>query len=188
MWSHTNSDQHRVLCIGGASADAQSMRELLYRSSGGDVYEVDWAATLADGMAQLADKRFDAVLFDVQHPDVVSIQSVSRLVQSVPAIPVLVVVADDNEERARELIRAGASDCLLLNRLDDYWLPRAIEQAVERKLSEDSFVTDLRRVAGGLNSREDAMISTDAAGLVTELNAHAERLTGWSAADAAGRP
>jgi PAS domain-containing protein len=39
-----------------------------------------------------------------------------------------------------------------------------------------------------LDSIGDAVLSTDLAGRVTYLNAVAERMTGWSAIEAAGRP
>ncbi len=39
-----------------------------------------------------------------------------------------------------------------------------------------------------LHSMGDAVIATDAVGLITRMNPTAERLTGWSLADAAGRP
>ena len=44
------------------------------------------------------------------------------------------------------------------------------------------------RLAVTLNSIGDAVIATDAGGRVTRLNPLAERLTGWSFAEAAGRP
>jgi diguanylate cyclase (GGDEF)-like protein/PAS domain S-box-containing protein len=44
------------------------------------------------------------------------------------------------------------------------------------------------RAQGALNSISDAVISTDLAGHVTYLNPTAEKMTGWSRADATGRP
>jgi PAS domain S-box-containing protein len=53
------------------------------------------------------------------------------------------------------------------------------EQAL--RASEESLATTLHSIG-------DAVIATDASGIVTRLNGAAERLTGWPAAEATGRP
>jgi diguanylate cyclase (GGDEF)-like protein/PAS domain S-box-containing protein len=55
-------------------------------------------------------------------------------------------------------------------------------------LSSDASVLAERRAEVAMNAVCDAVITSDAAGHVTFLNRAAERLTGWSCADAAGRP
>ena len=111
-----------------------------------------------------------------------------QLLRAAPAIPILVVGADENEETARRVIRAGARDYLLTRRLDSYWLPRALRHAIERKLSEEAFVAETERVEVTLNSIGDALLRTDTSGRVTYLNRIAEAMTGWLRAEAAGRP
>lgn len=58
----------------------------------------------------------------------------------------------------------------------------------ERKRMEDELFAEKERVRLTLQSIGDAVVCADAAGAVTYLNPVAERLTGWQAFDAAGRP
>jgi diguanylate cyclase (GGDEF)-like protein/PAS domain S-box-containing protein len=69
--------------------------------------------------------------------------------------------------------------------------PTALATAVdisERKEAEEALVEERERAEVTLASIGDGVIRTDASGLVDYLNAVAERLTGWSAAEAAGQP
>jgi diguanylate cyclase (GGDEF)-like protein/PAS domain S-box-containing protein len=58
----------------------------------------------------------------------------------------------------------------------------------ERSDQADELFVARERAQGMLNSIGDAVISTDLAGNVSYLNPVAEKLTGWSRADAMGRP
>ena len=66
----------------------------------------------------------------------------------------------------------------------------AIQEHVNKQLQQTN--TNLHiseeRLAVTLDSIDDAVIATDASGRVTLLNPLAERLTGWSRAEAIGRP
>jgi diguanylate cyclase (GGDEF)-like protein/PAS domain S-box-containing protein len=178
---------HRVLHIGGNSTDARVIRQALSESKGGQ-YDVEWVGTLSDGVERLTTNPTSAVLLDLQLPDCRGIDGLEKLLETAPAIPILVVGADENEEIARQVIRAGARDYLLTNQLDGYWLPRALRHAIERKLSEDALFAETERVEVTLNSIGDAVLSTDVSGRVTYLNRTAEAMTGWPRAEAAGRP
>jgi len=58
----------------------------------------------------------------------------------------------------------------------------------ERKRSEEALRNSEENLSITLQSIGDAVIATDAAGLITRMNPTAERLTGWSLANAAGQP
>lgn len=61
-------------------------------------------------------------------------------------------------------------------------------EVAERKRVEASLLQQRRWLSVILRSIADGVIATDAAGLVVFLNPTAERITGWTEADAAGQP
>ncbi|HYO13193.1 MAG TPA: PAS domain S-box protein [Thermoanaerobaculia bacterium] len=78
---------------------------------------------------------------------------------------------DDEERRLRSVALQNANAILL------------VRQRAERELAAER-----ERLRITLASIGDAVISTDAGGRVTYLNGVAEALTGWTQAEAAGRP
>ena len=77
--------------------------------------------------------------------------------------------------------------CLLKTQKAD--LEKAVEERTrELARSEAQLRVQERSLSVTLNSIGDAVLATDAQRRVTRMNPAAERLTGWSAADAVGRP
>jgi diguanylate cyclase (GGDEF)-like protein/PAS domain S-box-containing protein len=179
--------RHRVLHIGGNTADAEMIRKALGGSKS-DRYGVEWVGTLSGALERLTSSRVSAVLLDLQLPDCPGLDGLEKLLQAAPGIPILVVGADESDKMARQVTRAGARDYLVANRLDNYWLPRALRHAIEWKLSEEAIAAETARVEATLNSIGDGLLSIDAAGAVTYLNSFAEAMTGWPRAEAIGRP
>jgi diguanylate cyclase (GGDEF)-like protein/PAS domain S-box-containing protein len=188
-----SAERHRILHIGGNAADARKIRQALTGSKSEPYdYDVEWVWTLFDGLQRLTANPVSAVLLDLQVPDCPGIDGLERLVRAASATPILLVGADEgadeNERISRQIIKAGADDYLLVNRLDSYWLPRAIRHAIERKLSEEALFAEMERVQVTLDSIGDALLTTDSSGRVTFLNRIAESMTGWSRDDAVGLP
>src|SRR5262249_16000307 len=62
------------------------------------------------------------------------------------------------------------------------------EEVVARRAAEQGLAEEGERLRTTLASIGDAVITTDAEGRITSLNAVAEALTGWTKAEATGRP
>src|SRR6184192_2341508 len=69
------------------------------------------------------------------------------------------------------------------------WVARTLDQAAAQRAQAEGAATEQREwLQVTLASIGDGVIATDAAGRVRFLNAAAQRLTAWRAAEAAGRP
>src|SRR3954469_20952156 len=69
------------------------------------------------------------------------------------------------------------------------WVARTLDQAAAQRAQAEGVATEQREwLQVTLASIGDGVIATDASGRVRFLNAAAQRLTGWRAADAAGKP
>jgi diguanylate cyclase (GGDEF)-like protein/PAS domain S-box-containing protein len=185
-WSVLRGGTHSVLHIGGSATNAEAIRAALAPS--GQPYEVEWVGPFSEGLARLAARPVSVVLLDVEVADCPAVEAVAKLLREAPSTPVLVVGGGESDEIARQVIGAGAFDCLLMSRLDSYWLPRLVRHAVESTLSQAAFLGETEALEVMLNSIGDALISTDTSGRVTYLNSIAEAMTGWSRTEAIGRP
>ncbi|MBE0541268.1 MAG: PAS domain S-box protein [Verrucomicrobia bacterium] len=70
----------------------------------------------------------------------------------------------------------------------DGTLYATVRDVTDRKLAEEALRRSEQKLAVTLNSIGDAVLATDPAGRVTRLNPVAEELTGWTQAEALGRP
>src|SRR5260370_25106476 len=65
---------------------------------------------------------------------------------------------------------------------------KIIRDITERNALEEALFAEKERAEVTLNSIADAVLSTDLSGNLTYLNRVAERMTGWSCAEAVGKP
>ena len=185
-----------ILLILSDPAAAKSIHNALIYSDDGP-FQVDWVRTHAEGMERLvrlgkqqgnAPNGIAAVLVDLFLPDSEGIETFDSLFGVAPHVPILILVASNTESIAKLAVQRGAQDYLLTGRLDDYLLPKALRNMIERTVIADALFVEKERAEITLNSIGDAVMSTDKSGAVSYLNAVAEKLTGWSLADAARRP
>jgi diguanylate cyclase (GGDEF)-like protein/PAS domain S-box-containing protein len=177
----------KILLVENDSAIADRARSALADSGFGS-FEVDWVRQLSEGLERLSQKGVAAVLLALMLPDSQGIDTFTRAFAAAPDIPILILGGDAEEALAKEAVRSGAQDYLLPDHLNSYYLPRALRNAIERKLVEDALFLERERALVTLNSIGDAVLCTDVAGTITYLNLVAETMTGWSRDDAIGRP
>lgn len=107
--------------------------------------------------------------------------------------PVILISASAGEDRAVEAMRTGANDYIVKDSLTR--LIPAIERELrksrdreDRQRTEEALYQERERALITLHSIGDGVITTDADGRVDYMNPVAERVTGWTYAEAQGYP
>lgn len=155
-------------------------RDVAARADGGGDGELQDAAVISG--------RIVAILADLRLPDGHGIEVFNQLFRAAPHMPIMVLSPDEDEGLAKLAVQSGAQDYMLTTRIDDYVLPKAVRNMTERATIAEALFQEKERAQVTLNSIGDAVITTDQRGRVTYLNAVAERMTGWSLAEAVGNP
>ena len=106
-----------------------------------------------------------------------------------PRVPLVVLTGLDDESLAAQALQEGAQDYLIKGQIErTRGLLRALRYAIERKIMEEALFVEKERAQVTLNCIGDAVVCTDISGNITFLNLVAEKMTGWSWQEAAGRP
>jgi diguanylate cyclase (GGDEF)-like protein/PAS domain S-box-containing protein len=181
------TDKRTVLLIDNNPAHAEVLREALLAANGGP-FQGKFVTTLAEGVECLQKQDIWSIFANLSLPDSQGLDTFDKLRAAAPSIPALILARADQDDIATEAMGRGAKDYLLEGHIDTYSLARAIRNMGERKVAEEVLFTEKERAQVTLNSIGDAVLCTDMAGNVTYLNVVAEQMTGWSSAEALGKP
>jgi diguanylate cyclase (GGDEF)-like protein/PAS domain S-box-containing protein len=181
------TDIPNLLLIDENPAHAEAFREALDNSKDGPFHS-EWVQTLSQSVERLRHKTIWAIFASLSLPDSQGLDTIDKLLQAAPGVPILVMGGAEDEDLSTEALRRGAKDYLLNGHIDTYSFGRAIRNMAERKTAEEVLFIEKERASVTLNSIGDAVLSTDIRGNVTYLNVVAEKMTGWTCAEALGRP
>jgi diguanylate cyclase (GGDEF)-like protein/PAS domain S-box-containing protein len=173
-----------LLLIEGDPRNASTVLEAL---AGQGQPPVEWAQCLADGLQRVGRRGVIGIILNLFLPDSSGIETFDKASAVAAHVPILVLCADQ-ERIGRQAVERGADDFLLKDHLNRYSLTRALRSMLDRHAKEDALFAERERAQVTLNSIGDAVLSTDLAGNVIYLNTVAEAMTGWSQAEAVGRP
>jgi len=133
------------------------------------------------------DRSIDVVIMDWDLPATRGFETLLVLMGAAPHLPIIILGDDPNLLQQMNLVEHGAQDYLLKRRLDADTLTCMVHSAIARTSREGILFCDRERAQVTLNSIGDAVLSTDGNWRVTFLNPVAEKLIGWTNAEAAGR-
>jgi protein-histidine pros-kinase len=175
-----------VLIVEDDAADAELAMGVLKRAGYPLAFDViDSAADFED---RLAHSDYDAILCDHNLGTWTGMEALEILKKSGKDIPFLVLTGALGDEAAVEYVKRGASDYLLKDRLER--LPTAVQRVLEEKRlrTENKRAFEaISRLATIVESSDDAIIGTTLEGVITSWNKGAEKLYGYSAAEALGQ-
>jgi diguanylate cyclase (GGDEF)-like protein/PAS domain S-box-containing protein len=179
-----------LLLIMRNASDARAAGQWL-AGSGDGPFEVEWVGRCRDALQRLGDRQREsvaAVVIDLDLPDDQGIAAFDKVQAVALDVPVLVLSRSCDEDVARQAVRRGAQDYLLMEHLDGSSLLKALSGMLGRAAHAQALIVEGERARITLNSIGDAVVSTDLSGNVTYLNPVAEGMTGWSSKEACGRP
>ncbi len=176
-----DSSLRPILLVEDNPGDARLIREML-RDAQAVAWRLDHVDRLADGLRRLAEEHADVVLLDLSLPDAHGFDTVGKVLDLAPTVPIIVLTGLDDEALAVRAVQAGAQDYLVKNDVTGGLLSRAIRYAIERKRAEAerAQLLDRERAARAQAENERARFRTilDAApGGVIYIEAATGRLT-----------
>ena len=182
-----------VLLVEDNAGDARLLREM-FNEQGSQDTNLIHVTCIGDAEKHLAARTVDIVLLDLGLPDAQGLEALRRVRAAAPRVPLVVLTGSDDESLAAQAMQEGAQDYLVkgqivstASQIETRELLRALRYAIERKVMEEALFVEKERAQVTLNSIGDAVACTDIAGNLTFLNVVAEKLTGWSWQEAAGR-
>jgi diguanylate cyclase (GGDEF)-like protein/PAS domain S-box-containing protein len=176
-----------LLLVEDNPGDARLLCEMI-SEHGSRGMEVTQVQSIGDAEKHLAEHVVDIVLLDLGLPDAQGLQALRRARAAAPRVPLVVLTGMDDESLAAQALQEGAQDYLIKGEIETRGLMRALRYAIGRKTLEEALFVEKERAQVTLNCIGDAVACTDSAGNITFFNLVAEKMTGWTSQEAAGRP
>ncbi|HSG64168.1 MAG TPA: response regulator, partial [Gammaproteobacteria bacterium] len=126
----------KILLVEDDGNDAEFLRTCLRRRHA-DLSGLEHVNSMADAIRALKQQRFDVILLDLNLPDSTGQESVHRIQNADPSVPIVVLSGEGNEDFAIEILNRGVQDYLVKWEGDGRTILRAIRYAIERKRSEE---------------------------------------------------
>jgi PAS domain S-box-containing protein len=202
----------RLLLLEDSAGDARLVQEALADQAPGE-FAITTVERLADALARIRTEHFDAVLSDLGLPDSTGLDTAQAIVAGAPALPLVVLTGSHDQDLGRAAIELGAQDYLVKGETRAPTVARTLRYAIERKrleiglrLANDALErrvmertaeletanTMLRanaaRYRAITQTATDAIVTADAEGSIAGWNAAAEKLFGYTEAEALGKP
>ncbi|MBN1806861.1 MAG: response regulator [Sedimentisphaerales bacterium] len=144
-------------------------------------FVVESAETLAGALNVLAERKFDLIMLDLGLPDSAGVQTVERVYQAFPHIPIVVLTGLADEEAGIQAIKRGASDYLVKGKFFRDMLVRTIRYALERKEVEQKSRQTEERLKAIMDNVQAGIILVDAETYkIVEANPAAVEMIGTS--------
>ena len=173
----------KILILEDSDDDAKIIQRLLQKNDPG--YEFFVVMNRYAYIKALNEFQPHVILSDNSLPQFNALEALQIIKQRSLHIPFILVTGTVSEEFAANIIKLGADDYLLKDRLAR--LPVAIEAALKQKKTEKEKSDAEEKIkfkAELLNTIGQAVLATDLAGVIKYWNKAAEEIYGWTSGEA----
>ncbi|HEX7904174.1 MAG TPA: PAS domain S-box protein [Chitinophagaceae bacterium] len=180
------SDILKILILEDSDKDTQVIKDLLQVKEQSCEFKV--VEEKEPFEQALLEFRPHVVLFCNVLPAFTAQYALQIVKQILPYAPFILITGTVSEEFAAAIIKAGAADYLLKDRMTR--LPMAIQSALKQKLTEikkEKAEENNRFQAKLLNTIGQAVVATDMNGIINFWNKAAEEIYGWTEGEAIGK-
>lgn len=134
-----NDNLIKVLMIEDSLGDARLISEMIKEVKGESI-RIEHAVRLSKGIERLAQNGIDVVLLDLALPDSIGLDTLSKIRDLFPDIPVICLTGREDEELGIQAVQMGAQDYLIKIQVEPNLLLRSIIYAIERKKKDISLL------------------------------------------------
>ena len=175
-----------VLLIGTNTADTQFVAQAL-GTDPREAFAIEHASKISIALDRINRPGVRAVILDMEMADGRGVAAFKKLYSAAPNLPILILTSPKHENFVRQTADCDVHDYILKAPLKEYRLRRAVRQLLARKAAEDAAFQKQQCAEAALSCTGDAVLVSDCAGQIRELNKAAELLTGWTREEACGR-
>jgi signal transduction histidine kinase len=129
-----------VLLVDDDELDRKLVKLVLIKAASLIQFNVETAQNISEAIVKLTGSNFNIILLDLNLPDSRGTETVQKVFEAAPDVPIVVLTGLDDENAGLDAIRSGAEDYLVKGDGLEYTLIRTIRYAIERKKSESSIL------------------------------------------------
>ena len=133
----------KILLVEDNPGDVRLLQEAMAEADTIE-FELEHVERVKDALKRLDQESFDLVLLDLMLPDSMGFETLTRIQEAVPNVPMIVLTVVDDEAMAIEAVQRGAQDYLVKGEISSRMLVWAIRYAIERQRQLSALEHELR--------------------------------------------
>jgi PAS domain S-box-containing protein len=138
---------------------------------------------LSAALRRLAEEQFAVILLDLSLPDSSGFDTIVKIQQHAPHVPIVVLTGLNDEEFAIKAVQEGAQDYLVKGHFEPRSLLRALRYAIERQRLRQELRASEERYRDLFENASDAILSFTLTGNIVDVNRGLELMLQWSRED-----